>query len=188
VFDWISTTGVVTGGDYIDIGKGDTCAPYSLPTCQHKNLVPPTPEHPACPETEYSTPGQFASCKESAYPTSFEQDKVIGGDRAYRIQGEDNIKSDLTQYGSVAAMITVYEDFAAYKSGVYHHTTGSRLAGHAVSIIGWGTENGTPYWLVRNSWNEDWGEKGLFRIQRGSDECGIESGVCASHYFGDEFV
>jgi hypothetical protein len=34
------------------------------------------------------------------------------------------------------------------------------LGGHAIRILGWGTENGTPYWLVANSWNPDWGNKG----------------------------
>jgi cathepsin B len=29
------------------------------------------------------------------------------------------------------------------------------------------------YWLVANSWNEDWGSNGFFKIQRGNDECGI---------------
>ena len=42
----------------------------------------------------------------------------------------------------------------------YQHLTGKYLGGHAVKVIGWGEENGTPYWLVANSWNEDWGEKG----------------------------
>ena len=44
---------------------------------------------------------------------------------------------------------------------------------------GWGEENGTPYWLVANSWNYDWGDNGTFKILRGSDHCGIESGVVA---------
>jgi len=38
---------------------------------------------------------------------------------------------------------------------------------------------GTPYWLVANSWNYDWGDKGTFKILRGQDHCGIESGVVA---------
>lgn len=46
-------------------------------------------------------------------------------------------------------------------------------------MIGWGVDNGTPYWLVVNSWNTDWGDKGLFKILRGKDECGIESEVTA---------
>lgn len=51
-----------------------------------------------------------------------------------------------------------------------------------VQIMGWGTENGTDYWLVANSWNEDWGDKGTFKILRGQNECGIESQVVAGKY------
>lgn len=62
---------------------------------------------------------------------------------------------------------------------MYRHVTGGVLGGHAIKIIGWGTENGSPYWLVANSWNTDWGDKGYFKILRGNDECGIESSVVA---------
>ncbi len=72
---------------------------------------------------------------------------------------------------------TVYADFPSYKSGVYQHVSGSELGGHAIKILGWGVENGTPYWLVANSWNEDWGDKGFFKILRGKNECGIESSI-----------
>ena len=51
--------------------------------------------------------------------------------------------------------------------------------GHAIWLLGWGEENGTPYWLVANSWNSDWGDAGTFKILRGSDHCGIESAVNA---------
>lgn len=45
-------------------------------------------------------------------------------------------------------------------SGVYKHVSGSALGGHAIRILGWGVEDNTPYWLVANSWNPDWGDKG----------------------------
>ena len=46
--------------------------------------------------------------------------------------------------------------------GVYRHTSGSVLGGHAVKILGYGVENGEKYWLVANSWNPDWGDAGLY--------------------------
>ncbi len=50
--------------------------------------------------------------------------------------------------GPVQTAFTVYEDFPTYKSGVYKHVSGSALGGHAVKMVGWGVEDGTPYWLV----------------------------------------
>merc|ERR1712170_68068 len=37
--------------------------------------------------------------------------------------------------------------------------------------------NGAPYWLVANSWNEDWGYHGFFKIDRGHNQCQIENAV-----------
>lgn len=48
-----------------------------------------------------------------------------------------------------------------------------------LKIVGWGIENGTPYWLVANSYNSEWGDNGFIKILRGSDECGIESHILA---------
>ena len=75
--------------------------------------------------------------------------------------------------------MNVYEDFETYSSGVYKHVTGKSLGGHAIKLIGWGVDNGTPYWTCVNSWNESRGEKGTFRILRGSNECGIEADAVA---------
>lgn len=81
--------------------------------------------------------------------------------------------------GPVEVAFTVYADFPTYKSGVYSYTTGAELGGHAVKMLGWGTENGVDYWLIANSWNNGWGDNGFFKIKRGTNECGIESEVVA---------
>lgn len=93
----------------------------------------------------------------------------------------EDIQTEILTNGPVEASFEVYEDFLTYKSGVYVKSSGSGkgLGGHSVKIIGWGVENSTSYWIVANSWNEDWGDKGFFKIRRGTNECGIEKQVVA---------
>ena len=43
---------------------------------------------------------------------------------------------------------------------------------HAVLLIGYGEEDGIPYWLVKNSWSHRWGDSGFIKIKQGL--CGIE--------------
>lgn len=66
-----------------------------------------------------------------------------------------------------------------YLQGVFTGKCGTDVD-HGVVIVGYGTENGVDYWMVRNSWGSDWGEDGYFRVERnvGSDpygKCGIVS-------------
>jgi len=125
--------------------------------------------------------GRAAACKTecvAGYPISYQNDKHFGVS-SYGVQGLDNIRQEILTNGPVEAAFTVYEDFMNYKSGVYQHVVGKMLGGHAVKILGWGVENGTPYWLVANSWNTGWGENGFFKIKRGNNECGIEGKICA---------
>ncbi len=99
------------------------------------------------------------------------------GTSVYSVMPE-HIHHELFMHGPVEAAFTVYADFLTYKSGVYEHKHGAELGGHAIKVMGWGVEDGKKYWLVANSWNEDWGDMGTFKIARGTDECGIESSVC----------
>ena len=42
-----------------------------------------------------------------------------------------------------------------------------RQANHAVTIVGWGTEQGIPYYLIKNSWGSNWGASGFIKVKRG---------------------
>jgi len=129
----------------------------------------------------------YKPCGESQPTPSCDRTKLAGttykAKSSYSVGGlfgrAAKIQAEIMTNGPVEGAFTVYQDFLAYQSGVYKHTTGPALGGHAIRVLGWGVENGTPYWLVANSWNESWGDKGTFKIARGSNECGIEAGVVA---------
>lgn len=176
-WSWFTKTGVSTGLDFADVNKGTSCKPYSMQTCAH-HTEPPA-GMPACTDVQsYTTPRCTSSCSDSAYGVSYSNDKHKASS-SYSIKGVSNIQQELMEKGSISVAFTVYEDFETYTSGIYQHKTGRSLGGHAVKLVGWGVENGTPYWTIINSWNDSWGEKGAFRIIRGKDECGIESAAVA---------
>jgi len=128
-----------------------------------------------------TTPKCHKKCENSKYTVPYNKDKSYG-QKSYSIKNNvQQIQMELMNNGPVEAAFTVFEDFPNYKSGVYQHVTGGPLGGHAIRILGWGVEGEekTPYWLVANSWNYDWGDGGTFKILRGQDHCGIESGVVA---------
>lgn len=86
----------------------------------------------------------------------------------------EDIRSFLFQYGPLFVAFHVYENFYNYKSGIYDFTSGKNLGGHAVLLVGYGTENGVPYWILKNSWGPYFGEKGYFRMRRGSNVANVE--------------
>ncbi|KAJ0022178.1 hypothetical protein NQD34_009668 [Periophthalmus magnuspinnatus] len=96
---------------------------------------------------------------------------------------------ELVKNGPMGVAFEVYPDFMHYKEGIYHHTgltdtvNPFELTNHAVLLVGYGKchMTGQKYWIVKNSWGTEWGEKGYFRIRRGSDECSIESIAVAAN-------
>eukprot|EP00850_Spirogloea_muscicola_P010065 SM000058S18495 [mRNA] locus=s58:238036:242651:+ [translate_table: standard] len=92
-----------------------------------------------------------------------------------KVKGEANMMAEIATRGPISCGMCVTEDFENYKGGVFVDTTGCTAEMHAISIAGYGqTEDGTKYWIARNSWGSYWGEGGWFRIIRGDDNLGIE--------------
>ena len=101
--------------------------------------------------------------------------------RTYRITGfskptsyfknVDAVKAAL-QNGPLVTTIMVYEDFMSYSSGVYKHSTGKFLGGHAISIIGY--DDSSQSFIIRNSWGPEWGENGFGHVSY-TDKSGVGS-------------
>ena len=88
---------------------------------------------------------------------------------------EDEIKEFLYQTGPLAIALNA-DPLQTYSSGILDLTSTkcpSSGINHAVTLVGYGTESSTDYWIIKNSWGKSWGESGYFRIRRGNGTCGV---------------
>ena len=85
---------------------------------------------------------------------------------------EDTLKALVAEHGAVMTGVYVDNAFMEYKGGIYAGCS-SGSPNHAVVVVGYGTESGTDFWLIKNSWGSGWGEKGYVRVKRGVKMCGI---------------
>lgn len=90
-----------------------------------------------------------------------------------QIMGDDEAVKTAVLEAPVVTSFLVYEDFRYYVSGVYQHVSGEYLGGHAVVIVGW--NDAQDCWIIKNSWADDWGENGYFRIKRGDCTIGMNN-------------
>jgi C1A family cysteine protease len=143
-------------------GAGKACnigweIPPALDFCQ---LYGVTDE--ACfPYSDVNVP--CAYCEDAAY----EAVRAAGWHEIYDVQLR---RGWLATTGPVVAAMDVYADFPYYAGGVYRRTTANLLGHHCIAVFGY--DEAEQSWLCKNSWGEDWGESGWFRI--GYSECGID--------------
>jgi len=88
-------------------------------------------------------------------------------------QGSETDLMSAVQKGPVSIAIEADQSgFQFYSGGVFDGTCGKKLD-HGVLLVGYGTESGKDYWLVKNSWGATWGDEGYIKLVRGQDQCGL---------------
>ncbi|KAJ9463790.1 Gut-specific cysteine proteinase [Diplonema papillatum] len=95
------------------------------------------------------------------------------------VYGAEKIMAEIYARGPVAGGIDANQ-ILNYQGGIAKAKCGG--IDHVISIVGFGTDGATPYWIIRNSWGEYWGEMGYFRISRaeGEDACTSRSAYWAT--------
>lgn len=98
----------------------------------------------------------------------------ITGFAAIDAKDEETMKKVVATLGPLACSVNGLESLLLYKRGIYADEECNKgEVNHSVLVVGYGSENGQDYWIVKNSWDEAWGEEGYFRLPRGKNYCGI---------------
>ena len=101
--------------------------------------------------------------------------KVYHTDQYGKVSGEQAMMQEIYQRGPIACGIAVPDALENYTSGIFEDKTGDKNIVHDISVVGFGVEDGTKYWTVRNSWGTHFGESGFFRVVRGTNNIAIET-------------
>ncbi|KAL7714859.1 Cysteine proteinase ACP1 [Entamoeba marina] len=123
-------------------------------------------------EDAYAYTGEEGTCK------SFEGVATVSGYKRVTDGDEANLQELSATYGPIAiGMDASPVAFQLYQKGTVFSSSKCkrRIMNHCVTLVGYGTnDEGTPYWIVRNSWGTSWGDEGHFLLLRNSNNmCGV---------------
>ncbi|KAL9326912.1 hypothetical protein ACSQ67_007557 [Phaseolus vulgaris] len=125
-------------------------------------------------EEDYPYQGIDGTCDQTKKKTKVVQ---IDGYEDVPSNNENALKKAVSHQPVSVAIEASGRALQLYQSGVFTGKCGTALD-HGVVVVGYGTENGVDYWLVRNSWGTGWGEDGYFKMERNvrstsEGKCGI---------------
>jgi cathepsin L len=130
--------------------------------------------------TEWTTPYTSYKGQDGACTLTKASPARVGGITGYTVLPSNDYEALLEAVATVGPIaITVdASKWSSYSGGVFNGCNqASPELDHGVVLVGYGSDAGMDYWLVRNSWGPTWGENGYIRLARSSDEsslCGVD--------------
>jgi C1A family cysteine protease len=117
-------------------------------------------------EADYAYTAADGECRTVASVSS------IKGYTDVKAGSEADLKSAVNGQPIAIAIEADQSGFQFYSGGVFSGTCGKNLD-HGVLLVGYGTDSGKDYWLVKNSWGASWGDSGYIKLVQGKDQCGL---------------
>jgi C1A family cysteine protease len=187
-----AAVGVLEGANYIQNGLSEPLSPESITHCAYAQHSKGCDGGHAMEAFEFAKKGVP---REVDYPyTSGERGTGRGVCLQERLKPFTRVteiyqtqpKNELILKEAVAKQpLYVIMDgtkIADYSSGIMPSTVGCNEGNHAVLAVGYGTdEKGNKYWKFKNSWGDDWGENGYFRLER-TDSVNTDGTLCITKY------
>jgi len=194
------TTGGIEGAWQLATAKLQSLSEQQLVDCSTQNLgcqggnagYAINFEHGTDVATEASYPYKAVggTCKTSGLSVAIPKGGVAGFKRVGNIFFGGSVADMKSAIQAQPVSIAIQADqssFQSYKSGVLSSGCGTQLD-HAVLAVGYGTEDGQDYWLVKNSWGTSWGSAGYIKIGSATNVCGVLNQAVYPHVSGSVAV
>jgi len=194
-----STTGGLEGANFLATGKLESLSEQQLVDCDHEC----DPEEAGSCDSgcngglmnsafEYTLKAG-GLMREEDYPYTgtdrgtckFDKSKIVASVANFSVISldEDQIAANLVKNGPLAVAINAVF-MQTYVGGVSCPYICSKRLDHGVLLVGYGSAGYAPvrmkekpFWIIKNSWGENWGENGFYKICRGRNICGVDSMV-----------
>lgn len=175
--DYLRNVGAVIGGAN-GASYPSNCKNYKLKEC----ILNPEYGTPNCDDASFDLTKAVDTCTRTcSSDTPYNLTKIKEVIRVGFISGSsyaEAMRKAISDNNILITEMVVFEDLYSYKNGdVYIHLYGRSVGTVVVNIIGYGTDDVTKqdFWLVRLPWGNNFGDKSVIKVQRGTNNCGIES-------------
>ncbi|KAL3071664.1 hypothetical protein niasHS_016339 [Heterodera schachtii] len=162
------------------------CKPYKMPTtsncvfsCRKEWLQQQYPNKTKTPKTPGRIP-LFGTTWEVFLAEATRMPVITGFTQLMAFNREKEMMREIMKNGPIQASHIMYTGFSrcCEHNEIYEHSANSTLrknVAHSLKVFGWGEEKGVKFWHMANTFGADWGNAGMFRMRRGTDECRIET-------------